>query len=90
MLRTRGFCEKEGIHGANGIWLSRSVGSAVVILTTSGDDGARTHDPRLAKPVLFQLSYVPEMIDSTVAAFTFPGFVDVGALSGSRPCAAAI
>ena len=25
-----------------------------------GDDGTRTHDPRLAKPMLFQLSYVPE------------------------------
>jgi hypothetical protein len=25
----------------------------------SGDDGARTHNPRLAKPVLSQLSYVP-------------------------------
>jgi hypothetical protein len=28
-----------------------------------GDDGTRTHDPRLAKPVLFQLSYVPEFIN---------------------------
>ncbi len=27
---------------------------------TSGDDGTRTHDPLLAKQVLFQLSYVPE------------------------------
>ena len=26
---------------------------------SGGDDGARTHDPRLAKPVLSQLSYVP-------------------------------
>ena len=28
--------------------------------TESGDDGTRTHDPLLAKQVLFQLSYVPE------------------------------
>ena len=27
--------------------------------SVGGDDGTRTHDPRLAKPVLFQLSYVP-------------------------------
>jgi hypothetical protein len=25
-----------------------------------GDDGTRTHDPLLAKQVLFQLSYIPE------------------------------
>jgi hypothetical protein len=25
----------------------------------SGDDGTRTHDPLLAKQVLFQLSYIP-------------------------------
>ena len=30
-----------------------------------GDDGTRTHDPRLAKPMLFQLSYVPEHPHST-------------------------
>ena len=34
--------------------------SSVRQLHTSGDDGARTHDPLLAKQVLFQLSYVPE------------------------------
>ena len=28
----------------------------------TGDDGARTHNPRLAKPVLSQLSYVPAEI----------------------------
>ena len=27
----------------------------------SGDDGTRTHDPLLAKQVLYQLSYVPEI-----------------------------
>ena len=26
---------------------------------SGGDDGTRTHDPLLAKQVLFQLSYVP-------------------------------
>ncbi len=26
----------------------------------SGDDGDRTHDLRLAKPALYQLSYVPK------------------------------
>ena len=27
----------------------------------SGDEGARTPDPRLAKPVLSQLSYIPKL-----------------------------
>ncbi len=26
----------------------------------SGDDGDRTHDLRLAKPALYQLSYIPD------------------------------
>ena len=30
-----------------------------VPLETGGDDGTRTHDPLLAKQVLFQLSYIP-------------------------------
>ena len=29
------------------------------IETTGGDDGVRTHDLRLAKPALYQLSYIP-------------------------------
>ncbi len=29
----------------------------------NGDDGARTHDFRLAKPALSQLSYVPDPIN---------------------------
>ena len=28
----------------------------------SGDDGDRTHDLRLAKPALYQLSYIPEEV----------------------------
>ena len=28
--------------------------------TENGDDGSRTHNPRLAKAVLSQLSYVPD------------------------------
>ncbi len=28
-------------------------------VTESGDDGTRTHDPLLAKQVLYQLSYIP-------------------------------
>ena len=31
----------------------------VVKMTTGGDDGVRTHDLRLAKPALYQLSYIP-------------------------------
>ena len=30
----------------------------------NGDDEIRTHDPRLARAVLSQLSYVPEIIDN--------------------------
>ena len=30
----------------------------------SGDDGDRTHDLRLAKPALYQLSYIPEAMPS--------------------------
>ena len=29
-------------------------------VTLRGDDGDRTHDLRLAKPALYQLSYIPE------------------------------
>ena len=32
----------------------------------SGDEGARTPDPRLAKPVLYQLSYVPASVGHRV------------------------
>lgn len=34
---------------------------------TSGDDRARTDNPRLAKPVLSQLSYVPESEQGTAS-----------------------
>jgi hypothetical protein len=37
-------------------WLDWRVGWLV-----GGDDGTRTHDPLLAKQVLFQLSYVPKV-----------------------------
>ena len=30
-----------------------------LLITNNGDDGIRTHDLRLAKPPLSQLSYVP-------------------------------
>ena len=33
-------------------------------VTCGGDDGVRTHDLRLAKPALSQLSYVPESYTS--------------------------
>jgi hypothetical protein len=33
----------------------------------SGDDGDRTHDLRLAKPALYQLSYIPAGHHSTKA-----------------------
>jgi hypothetical protein len=32
------------------------------LVLVGGDDGTRTHDPLLAKQVLFQLSYIPEEI----------------------------
>jgi hypothetical protein len=32
----------------------------VALTCAGGDDGTRTHDPLLAKQVLFQLSYIPE------------------------------
>ena len=35
------------------------LGKPLTCCFLGGDDGARTHDPRLAKPMLSQLSYVP-------------------------------
>ena len=40
--------------------LADSDRSVPIDLSGGGDDGTRTHDPLLAKQVLFQLSYVPE------------------------------
>jgi hypothetical protein len=37
-----------------------AVDDTVPLLGCGGDDGTRTHDPLLAKQVLFQLSYIPE------------------------------
>jgi hypothetical protein len=36
-------------------------------LITGGDDGVRTHDLRLAKPALSQLSYIPNGINASAA-----------------------
>jgi hypothetical protein len=36
-----------------------AVDDTVPLLGCGGDDGTRTHDPLLAKQVLFQLSYIP-------------------------------
>jgi hypothetical protein len=44
------------------VWRFGGGGSAL-----GGDDGTRTHDPRLAKPVLFQLSYVPLVVGDSQA-----------------------
>src|SRR5690349_14248656 len=44
------------------------VGPALSQVTVGGDEGNRTLNPRLAKAVLCQLSYVPEGQDEVVAS----------------------
>jgi hypothetical protein len=38
---------------------ARDAASPLTWCVVGGDDGTRTHDPLLAKQVLFQLSYIP-------------------------------
>ena len=37
------------------------IGAITSLLRSGGDDRSRTDDPRLAKPVLYQLSYTPKL-----------------------------
>ena len=48
----------------------------------NGDDGDRTHNPRLAKAVLSQLSYVPDL-RGWVPGRKFPGLGPRPELSGA-------
>jgi hypothetical protein len=36
-----------------------------LVMDDGGEDGDRTHDPRLAKPMLSQLSYFPMLVQET-------------------------
>ena len=47
-------------HGKIGHWCTSLISPARGVGAKSGDDGDRTHDLRLAKPALYQLSYIPE------------------------------
>ena len=48
------------VNRDNNVFVSCSFARSLASPTASGDEGARTLNPRLAKPVLSQLSYVPE------------------------------
>ena len=52
-----------------------------MVVAWSGDDGDRTHDLRLAKPALYQLSYVPGVSILPRVIIHFDGFE--GAVSDS-------
>lgn len=53
-----------------------------------GDDGTRTHDPLLAKQVLFQLSYVPEISARARNCTAAPSERDLSATLGANMCEA--
>lgn len=49
--------------GASSLWtldMNEARTDVLALRIHGGDDGDRTHDLRLAKPALSQLSYVPE------------------------------
>ncbi len=52
-----------------------------------GDDGVRTHDLRLAKPALYQLSYIP---DESSFYSSLAGALPTGPSPAKRACFSAI
>ena len=47
------------VNRDNNVFITRCFPMSLASPTASGDEGARTLNPRLAKPVLSQLSYIP-------------------------------
>jgi hypothetical protein len=48
----------------------KNIFSDLADLANGGDDGDRTHDLRLAKPALYQLSYVPGEFQPTKSLYS--------------------
>src|SRR5712692_5968867 len=63
----------------------RQCGSAMWFGKRSGDDGTRTHDPLLAKQVLYQLSYVPDNQALTANRQFLTEKLDKHAVAKARP-----
>ncbi len=55
-------CLKAGLQPAETDQSSRDCGVTIPrhVITRNGEDGTRTHDPRLMNPLLYQLSYLAE------------------------------
>jgi hypothetical protein len=58
---------------------------ACVANRSGGDDGARTHDPLLAKQVLYQLSYVPESTPKRIGPLCHTEFHQASKATSCRP-----